>query len=136
MKNRSPSVPELSPAQQEVMQIVWEQEEVAASEIRTILAETREVARTTVRTMLERMEAKGWLKHRELGRTYLYSAARPRQATVIQKVLEVVEGACGGSPETLVSALLDSRGLTSGELTRIRSILDEAKASKSIKKRS
>ena len=28
-------------------------------------------------TMLERMEDKGWLKHRAVGRTFFYSAAVP-----------------------------------------------------------
>jgi len=127
-------LPDLSPAQKEIMQILWERGELAASEVRTILSDRRKIARNTVRTMLERMEEKGWLTHREIGRTYLYSSAQPRQATVAQKVIEVVDGVCGGSPEILVSALLDSRGLTSEELTRIRSILDDAKARKSIKK--
>jgi predicted transcriptional regulator len=116
------------------MEIIWERGELAASEVRAILSDRREIARNTVRTMLERMEEKGWLTHREIGRTYLYSSAQPRRATVAQKVIEVVDGVCGGSPEILVNALLDSRGLTSGELARIRSILDDAKANKSNKK--
>jgi len=134
MSSRSPSLPELSPAQREIMQIVWDRGEVTASDVREILSQQRDVARTTVRTLLERMEEKGWLKHREGGRTYFYSAAQPRGATVAQKVLEVVDGVCGGSPEALVNALLDSRGLTRSELARIRSMLDEAKAKKSINK--
>jgi predicted transcriptional regulator len=76
------------------------------------------------------MEAKGWLKHREDGRTYLYSAAQPREVSVGQKVLDVVEHVCSGSPEELVTALLDYRGLTADELKRIRNLLDGAKATK------
>jgi predicted transcriptional regulator len=74
------------------------------------------------------MEEKGWLKHREEGRTYFYSAARPREATIGQKVLELVDGHCGGSPANLVTALVDYRGLTEQELKRIRQILTDAKA--------
>ena len=68
----------LSPAQQEVMEIVWEKGELAAIEVRGLLADGRELARETVRTMLQRMEDKGWLKHRVVGRTFFYSAAVPR----------------------------------------------------------
>jgi 4-aminobutyrate aminotransferase-like enzyme len=46
------------------------------------------------------------------------------------EVLEVVEHVCGGSPEELVTALLDYRGLSPQELKRIRSMLDEAKATR------
>src|SRR5579872_4848837 len=98
-------MPELTPAQGEIMEIVWDREEVSASEVRRILGTTRTVARNTVRTLLERMEEKGWVKHREEGRTFLYSAARPRQATIGQKVHEMIETVCGGSPEALVTAL-------------------------------
>lgn len=123
-------LPDLSPSQREIMEIVWERGQVTASEVRRALARTRDVARNTVRTLLERMEAKGWLKHSAEGRTFLYAAARPRHDTVGQKVRELVETLCGGSPETLVAALLDYRGLRPDELQRIRQLLDQARAGK------
>ena len=123
-------LPGLSQSQREIMEIVWDRGEVSANDVREILSEKRDLAKNTVRTLLERMEGKGWLKHREDGRTFVYSAAQPREASIGQKVLEVVEHVCGGSPEELVTALLDYRGLTSQELKRIRAMLDDAKASK------
>ncbi len=123
-------LPELSPAQREIMEIVWQRGEVTANEVRRILSLTREVARNTVRTLLERMEEKGWLIHRSEGRTFLYKAARPRHDTIGQKVREIVDTVCGGSPETLVAALLDFRGLRPDELKRIRQLFDEAQAGK------
>jgi predicted transcriptional regulator len=130
MSSRRNELPELTPAQGEIMEIIWERGEVAASEVRRVLSRSRAVARNTVRTLLERMEEKGWITHREEGRTFLYSAAQPRQTSIGQKVREVVETVCGGSAEALVTALLDFRGLSSGELERIRQMLAEAKATK------
>ena len=127
--NRS-DLPDLSPAQREIMEIVWERGEATATEVRRILARTRKVARNTVRTLIERMEDKGWLAHRAEGRTFLYAAARPRHDTIGQKVREIVETVCGGSPEALVSALIDYRGLRPDELERIRQLLDQAAAGK------
>src|SRR5690242_5621312 len=120
MAAKQPSLPDLSPAQREIMEIIWERGEVTALEVRRALSQTKDVARNTVRTLLERMEDKGWLKHREEGRTFYYSASRPRHDSVGQKVRDIVETVCGGSPETLVAALLDYRGLRPGELKRIR----------------
>jgi len=133
MARKRPDLPELSPAQGEIMNIVWERGEVSASEVRRLLSQTRKVARNTVRTLLERMEEKGWLTHRAEGRTFLYAAAQPRQDTIGQKVHKIVETVCGGSAETLVSALLDYRGLYPEELKRIRQLLDQARATKSKK---
>ncbi|MEJ7638009.1 MAG: BlaI/MecI/CopY family transcriptional regulator [Singulisphaera sp.] len=123
-------LPELTPAQGEIMDIVWRYDEVSASDVRRVLSKTREVARNTVRTLLERIEEKGWIKHREEGRTFLYSAAQPRQATIGQKVQEIVDTVCGGSPEALVTALLDYRGLNHDELKRIRQMLYRARAAR------
>ena len=120
------SINELSPAEQQVMEIVWERGEVTAREACAALP--RDVARNTVRTLLERMEEKGWVTHRAMGRTFLYRAARAREESIGRKVREVVETVCGGSPEALVAALLDYRGLRPGELQRIRKMLEDAKA--------
>ncbi len=130
MARKQTDLPDLSPAQREIMEIVWERREVTATEVRRVLSRGRHVARNTVRTLLERMEDKGWLTHRAEGRTFLYMAARPRNASIGQKVREIVETICGGSPERLVSALLDYRGLRPEELTRIRQLLDQAQAGK------
>ena len=130
MATKRPTLPGLSQSQREIMEIVWDCGEVSAIEVRDILSKKRDLAKNTVRTLLDRMEEKGWLKHREDGRTYLYSAAQPREVSIGQKVLEVVEHVCGGSPEELVTALLDYRGLSPQELKRIRTMLDEAKATR------
>jgi BlaI family transcriptional regulator, penicillinase repressor len=133
MSRNSHELPELSPAQAEIMEVIWERGEMTASDVRKALAPSRSVARNTVRTLLERMEEKGWLAHRAEGRTFFYSAARPRQETIGRRVYEIVETVCGGSAEALVSALLDYRGLDRAELKRIRRLLDQARATKSKK---
>lgn len=128
MAPRKPDLPALSEAQREIMEIVWDRRELSASEIRDILCTRRQVSRNTVRTLLERMEAKGWLTHREAGRTHIYSAAHERDTAVGQKVVEVLDQVCGGSPETLMSALIDYRGLDAAELKRVRAMLEAAKS--------
>jgi predicted transcriptional regulator len=117
---------ELSAGERQVMEVVWERGEVTAKEARDALP--REMARNTVRTLLERMEEKGWVVHREVGRAFLYRAARPREESIGRKVRELIDTVCGGSAESLVAALLDYRGLRPGELQRIRKMLEETRA--------
>ena len=130
MSKKRRELPELTPAQVEIMEIIWAHSEVSARDVRRVLLRSRPVARATVRTLLERMEEKGWITHREDGRTFLYSAAQPRHATIAQKVQELIETVCGGSAEALVTALLGYRGLNPGELERIREMLAKARATK------
>lgn len=117
----------LSRAQREVMEIIWDKGEASALEVTDLLNETRPVARNTVRTLMERMEAKGWLSHRNVGRSYVYAAMVPREENLGQRVIEIIDKACGGEPEKLMMALIQYRGLSEDEAKRIREMLDEAK---------
>ena len=125
----------LSEGQREVMEIVWDQGEVSVFEVRAILNERREVARNTVRTTLERMEEKGWVTHRVIGRTYFYSALIPREVSLGERVVDMIDKACGGSPERLMSALMEYRGLSEDEALRIREMLDQSQKTKPGKRR-
>ncbi len=116
----------LTEAQREIMEIVWRQGEVTVSEVRDALAERRELARNTVQTMIVRLEEKGWLKHRSSGRTFIYSAKRPRANVLGAKVVQMVDRLFAGSAEELVTALLEYRGLSSEEAERIRIMIEEA----------
>ncbi len=118
----------LSRAQREVMEIIWDQGEVSVQDVTFHLNKIRPVARNTVRTLMERMESKGWLCHRSEGRSYVYWATVPREESLGQRVLEMVEKACGGNPEKLMMALLDYRGLSDEEVQRITKMLNRAKA--------
>lgn len=117
----------LSEKQREIMEIVWAQGEVSVFEVRDELSQHRQVARNTVRTMMERLEEKGWLTHRVIGRTYFYSALIPRDVSLGERIVDLVDKVCGGKPEYMMNALLEYRGLSSGEIKRIQAMLDDAK---------
>jgi predicted transcriptional regulator len=116
----------LSEAQQEIMEIIWEHGELSVTEVRNLLTKHRELARNTVLTLIQRMHEKGWLKYREIGRTFLYSAIVPKKVSLGKQVIDLVDSAFGGSAEELMTALVDYRGLSKDEAARIRSIIDEA----------
>jgi len=116
----------LTPAQREIMEIVWESGEVTVADVRAALSASRDVARNTVQTMMVRLEERGWLTHREDGRTFVYSAKRARKATLGAKVSQMVDRMFSGSPEEMVTALIEYRGLTAEEAKRIREMINKA----------
>ncbi len=115
----------LTDAQREIMEIVWESGEVTVSEVRHALAQRRELARNTVQTMIVRLEERGWLKHREEGRAFVYSAKRPRTVSLGAKVAQMVDRLFAGSPEEMVTALIEYRGLSPDEAKRIRDMIEQ-----------
>jgi predicted transcriptional regulator len=116
----------LSRAQMEIMQIVWDRGEVAVSEVWEILGQRREVARNTVQTLLLRMEEKGWITHRVIGRTFFYAAVSPRGGVGKDLVRKLLQSLFRGSAEELAVALLENASLSKPEADRIRALIDEA----------
>ncbi len=119
--------PPLSGAQLEIMQLVWNADETTVSEIWRALADQRPVARNTVLTVMDRLEKRGWLKKRSVGKTNLYRAAASRQSTLGDVVERLVDTAFAGSADSLMLALLKGRGVSEEEADRIREMLDEAR---------
>lgn len=119
--------PPLTETQRLIMEIVWQRGEVIVSEVRDALAKRRrDLARNTVQTMMVRLENKGWLRHREEGQAFVYSADRPRAASLGARVAQMVDRLFAGSPEEMVTALIEYRGLSEVEAERIRNMIDEA----------
>ena len=128
-----PDTTPLTQAQREIMEVVWDQEEVTVTQVRDKLATKRDVARNTIQTMIVRLEERGWLKHRTEGRTFWYSANRPRTASLGAKVAQMVDRLFAGSPEEMVTALMEYRGLSADEADRIREMIDVAERNSSKK---
>jgi predicted transcriptional regulator len=127
-------LPTLPEGQREIMEIVWDQGEVSVFEVREVLARSREISRTAVRTTMERLEEKGWLAHRVIGRTHFYRPLVSRDVSLGQRIVEIVDKACGGEPERLMAALMEYRGLSAEEIQRIQSLLEGAKKTKASQK--
>ena len=75
-----------------------------------------------------RLEEKGWLKHRAQGRTFIYSANREQKQSLGVKVAQMIDRFFAGSPEEMVTALIEYRGLSADEAERICSMIEQAES--------
>jgi predicted transcriptional regulator len=121
-----PEPPPLSEAQLEIMNIVWDQGTATVGQVWRVLAQRRSLSRNTVSTLVTRLEEKGWLRHRVIGGTYLFSATNPREKVLKRIVHRLVDGAFQGSAEGLVLTLLEGGRLSAEEVERIRAMLEKA----------
>jgi BlaI family penicillinase repressor len=127
---------ELSAAQLEIMNVIWEQRETSISEVWRVLRQRRKIARATVQTVIFRLEEKGWLKHREIGQTFLFSATVDQEETRRSLAKNLCDRAFDGSAAGLVWALLDDRGVGKNELERIRELIAKAEKQRSRRNKS
>lgn len=121
---------ELSASQLEIMKIIWERGETSISEVWQELQNRRKIARATVQTVIGRLEEKGWLKHREIGQAFLYSAVNEQSEIQRTLVDNLCNQAFDGSASGLVWTLLDSRGVSKKDLERIRELISKAESQK------
>jgi predicted transcriptional regulator len=76
--------------------------------------------------MVTRLEEKGWLRHRVVGGTFLYSATHSREKALPRMVHRLVDAAFRGSAEGLVLTLLEGGRLSAQEVERIKAMLERA----------
>jgi BlaI family penicillinase repressor len=115
----------LSDAQLAFMQALWDRGEATVAEVMEHLAQSgRKLAPTTVATVLRRLEAKGWVGHREEGRGFLYRALVSRQETSGRLIERLTGALFGGNVPALVSHLLDSRGVSKRDLEQIKRLIE------------
>lgn len=115
----------LTPLELEIMNVLWAGGEANVQTVQAALP--RELAYTTVQTMLNILERKGRVKRTKRERAYFYKPVVSRDQVAQKAVRDMVQRLFGGSPESLVMSLLESRDLTPEKLDRLRRMVGEAR---------
>jgi predicted transcriptional regulator len=115
----------LTPLELEIMSVLWE---VGSANVQAVQArlEGRSLAYTTVQTMLNILHKKGRVRRQLKDRAYIYRPVLSRQGAVRQAVGEVLDRFFGGSADSLVLNLVETRQLTPGRLAQIQKLLAES----------
>jgi predicted transcriptional regulator len=117
----------LGDLQHAIMAVLWERGEASAADVHEALREARGLAPTTIATMLRKMEDKGVVAHRALGRQFLYRPTVTEDLVRRSMVGELVERLFGGDPKALVAHLVSEHEIEPSELALLRRRLGEAR---------
>jgi predicted transcriptional regulator len=112
----------LTPLELEIMSVLWE---TGPANVQTVQGHLRgrELAYTTVQTMLNVLHRKKKVKRTLKDRAYWYRPVLTRQKAVTQALGDMVERFFGGSADSLVLSLFESRHLTPEKLARIQEMV-------------
>ncbi|MGD9346675.1 MAG: BlaI/MecI/CopY family transcriptional regulator [Candidatus Aminicenantes bacterium] len=115
----------LSPANLEIMKIIWDMGEVTVNDVFEAINSKRKekLRRTTVQVQMGRLEDYGWLTHRKEGRTYFYSAVEEKQKTRQDILNDIKNRVFGGSRAELVKCLLADEKVSQEEMRELRLLL-------------
>lgn len=107
------------------MRAVWDKGPCSVETAHQVVSRKRHLKETSVRTILRRLEQKGYLKHQEQGRAYVYRAVEPARSLAARAVRQIVDSFCKGSVEELVSGMVEARVLSNDELERLEQYVRE-----------
>jgi predicted transcriptional regulator len=119
----------LSRREREIMDLLYSRERPASAEdVRGGLVDPPSYS--AVRAMLAKLEAKGYVRHREEGLRYVYAPTTPRNAARRGALRRLVQVFFGGSPGHTATALLEQEEWTYAELDELSAAIERVKKEK------
>ena len=114
-----------TPAELEVLQIIWEHGPCTVREVMNLLKPTRLRAYTSVMSLMNVMAEKGLLRQNPKGRAYIYSSNVSQDKTQSRMLKDLLNRAFDGSARALVTHLLQQTKPNSEELDEIGKTIKE-----------
>ncbi|HUS72213.1 MAG TPA: BlaI/MecI/CopY family transcriptional regulator [Sedimentisphaerales bacterium] len=108
-----------TPAELEVLQIIWEHGPCTVREVMNFLKPKRPRAYTSVMSLMNVMAEKDLLNQKAKGRAFIYSAKVSRDKTQSSMLSDLLNRAFDGSANALVAHLLQQTEPNSEELDEI-----------------
>ena len=114
---------ELTEAEWEIIQVVWEHEPCAAPTVQEELAARKQWTYSTVKTLMDRMVAKGLLTTERIRNLMLYRSAISRQDAQRGELMKAVKRAFGGAFTPMMQFMLESDALSQKELDDLETMI-------------
>lgn len=116
---------DLTEAELRLMDVIWRKGSATVAEVAEALPKPLGLAYNTVLTTMRILEDKGYVRHTNEGRAFLYHPVVGQKEASRNAVRRLLSRFFRDSPEELVLNLLEHEELSEQELTRIRKRISE-----------
>lgn len=123
-----PKAEKLTPLELEIMHVLWDEGPANVQIVQQKL--NRPLAYTTVQTMLNILHRKGKVKRALKDRAYFYTPVVSRSHVTRQHIGDIIDRLFGGSAESLVISLVETKHLTPKKLARLQQLIEENRGEK------
>ncbi len=114
---------ELTEAEWEIIQVVWEHQPCAAPTVQEELEARKNWTYSTVKTLMDRMVGKGLLSTERIRNLILYRSAITQEDARRGELLRTVKRAFGGAFTPMMQFMLESDTLSQKELTQLENMI-------------
>ena len=118
----------LTEAELRIMRILWERGESLVSELVAAMPESTPLAYTSVLTTVRILEQKGYVRHRQEGRAFVYRPCIAENDASRSEIRHMLDRFFGNSPERLLLALLGDEDVSHEELQRLKAAIAQAES--------
>ena len=119
--------PKISEAEMQLLQLLWDDSPLGATEIADRVPSERGWTITTVKTLLSRLVAKGALTAEPQGRKYLYAPAIERDDVAVSQARGLIDRLFGGRVSPLVAQLAEQQELDEQDIAELEKIVRSLK---------
>jgi BlaI family transcriptional regulator, penicillinase repressor len=119
----------ISPAEWEVLNVVWDRAPVSAPEVAAALADDTEWHPKTVLTFLTRLVGKRILKVRRDGKLNLYTPRLTREQCIREESETFLQRVFRGATAPLLAHFVERAELTDAEVAELQRLLKQRKPS-------
>ena len=115
---------ELTKAEEQIMQMLWEMKQAFVKDLVDRFPEPKP-AYTTVSTIVRILEKKGFVGHRSYGKTHEYFPLVEKKVYTKQLFKGMLSGYFGNSIRQMVSFFSREKNLSVSELEELKNVIDE-----------
>lgn len=120
----------LTPAEWNIMEGLWERSPLTGREITELLEERMGWNRSTTLTLLRRLEEKGAIQSNDEGRKKVFFPIVTREEAALQETEDFLERVYKGSVSMMLSAMTKKQALSKQEIDELYAMLKDLEGGK------
>jgi predicted transcriptional regulator len=117
--------PALSPAETEILRLLWRLESGTVQDVCKQLPPDRKITYATVQTLLRRLEQKGYVTHKSKGKAHVFIPTARQDEVIRRTVGDFVDRLFGGDPLPLMLHLAEKSKLDKKDANKLKKLIDK-----------
>lgn len=119
----TPKINDITPAEWDLMRIVWTKGDVHSRDLITLLQQKRDWSESTIKTLLGRLVKKGLLNVSKEGRRFTYTATVDERTAIDETVQELFAHLCAMKKGQTLVNLVQATTMTQADLESLQQVV-------------
>jgi BlaI family transcriptional regulator, penicillinase repressor len=117
---------ELTDLQLSILSVLWDRREATVAEIHEAIGERAGASRKTIATLLDRLERRGYVRHKARDRENVYRATVSRQRVVVSRVGSLLGALFTPKSRAAGARAVDASEVRPGDVEQLLALLRRA----------